>query len=114
TVAPQPAVSSYTLTPAATSICQGGVISLGVVTSGGIGIPTYTWTGPGITSGNTTSIPSFTYTTVATGSGNYSVILAYTGIGCNTTSPLATPLTYTVAPQPAITSYTITPSSAIF
>lgn len=111
TVAPQPSVSSYTLTPTMQHICQGGVVDLGVVSSGGSGTPTYTWTGPGITTLNTTSTPSISYSTNTTGNGNYNVTLAYTGAGCNTTAPFATTLTYTVAPQPSVTSYTLTPVS---
>lgn len=87
------------------------MINLGVVSAGGSGTPLYTWTGPGITTLNTTAVPSITYTTNATGNGNYNVTLGYSGIGCNTTAPFATTLTYTVAPQPSISSYTLTPTS---
>lgn len=111
TVGLQPAVTSYTLTPSSQNICQGGIVNFGVISSGGSGAPTYTWTGPGITTLNTTAVPSVSYTTNTTGVGSYSVTLAYSGVGCNTTPPLVTLLAYTVAPQPSITSYTLTPSS---
>ena len=113
TIAAQPAVSSLTLAPAGTNICSGATISLTGVTTGGVGTPSYTWTGPGIasTTGSSLTSPTLTPTVVANTAGAYSMTVSYNGANCVTSAPRATASVYTVSPQPNLTGISLLPAN---
>ena len=98
----QPQLTSLT-SSATNPFCGGGTMTLTATSIGGGGTPTYTWSGPAITS-NTSSASTSSFTTTATGAtGAYSVTLNYANTGCVATSTVSA-TTYTVTPQPAVTS----------
>lgn len=108
TVAAQPSVSSLT-TSSSNPFCSGAVINLSVTPSGGVGTPTYIWTGPGIpspTSGGTSTVIGFATSGLPT-SGAYSVTLSYSGNGCVTSAPATTSI-YTMTAQPSVSGLTST------
>ena len=81
TVAAQPSVTA--VTPSATNICSGGTVSFTATTAGGLGTPTYTWSGPDITTTTGSSATSPTFSPTLTGTNTYSLGLHYSGVGCN-------------------------------
>ncbi len=102
---------SVTVTAANTAICTGGTETLTASTSGGVGTPVYTWSGPGITTftGSTATPAAFTPTVAVSATRAYSVSVAYSGSGC--TAVMATSAPVTVATQPLVT---VTPSATSF
>ena len=111
-IAAQPAISSVTVSPSSTGICNGGTISLTGATTGGVGTPTYTWSGPGIvaTTGSSATSPTLSPTVVALATGAYSAIVSYSGANCVTSAVRATASSYTVAPQPNVTGLSLLPA----
>ena len=101
TVDGQPTLSGLS-SSASNPFCGGGTMTLNVTPAGGAGTPTYTWSGPGIstTTSSTNSAPFTTATGAATGA--YSVSLAYSASGCVTTSTVSA--SYTLDNQPTITA----------
>ena len=111
TIAAQPSVSSLTLAPSGTLICSGASITLTGVTAGGVGTPTYTWTGPGISSTTGSSLTSPVLNPTATATGAYSMIVSYDGANCVTSSPRATASVYTISPQAVVTGLSLLPAN---
>ena len=107
TVAPQAAVTSVTSSPTNTTICSGGVLTLAATTTGGAGVATYTWGGPGISTVVSLSdpSPSLTASVATTTTGAYSVSISYSGTGCSSAAGVSA-ATYTVYPQPIAISGT--------
>ena len=99
----QPSVSAL-ISNATNPLCLGGVMTLTATAAGGAGAPTYTWSGPDVTTvtGSSNVSPSLTTSGSAT-SGTYSVTLAYAGTGCVTT-PVFESATYTITAQPSVTA----------
>jgi Glycine rich protein/GEVED domain/Secretion system C-terminal sorting domain len=101
-----PTISTPTVTvtaPSFTNICSGTAVTLNAATTGGSGTPTYTWSGPGVTSFTTaTASASFTPTVSTSTTGAYSVTVSYSGVGCTTVS--GTSPSFTIAPQPSVTA----------
>ncbi len=104
-VSPVPSIS---MTSSATSMCVGSAMTLTASSSGGVGTPTYTWSGPGITTttGSTPTPAAFYPSVVSTTIGAYSVSVSYAASGCTTATASST--TDTIAPQPVVT---VTPSA---
>ena len=100
TITAQPATSALSSSES-NPFCSGAVMTLTVNATGGAGNPTYTWTGPGIssTTGSASVSPSFT-TSGTPASGAYSVTLSYDGTGCIASSTASG--TYNMNTQPSI------------
>ena len=97
-VAAQPAVTS--VTPSAPAICYGSSVTLASVNTGGIGTPSYTWSGPAITTTTSAGGTSPVFTPTVIGTSAYSITIGYTGTGCNNAVGSAN---VTLNPVPSIT-----------
>ena len=105
-------IQTSSVNATATSVCSGTTISLSVITAGGSGVATYTWSGPGLGAGvtNTSSTIPYSGTTVlspivASGSvsGQYSFAITYSGVGCTSVTPtVASATVFTVTAQPTL------------
>ena len=105
TVNPQP---SATVTPSSLYLCTGSVENLTSSVTGGVGTPTYTWSGPGIT-GTTATGATATYSLAPSAStGSYSLAVSYSvSTGCVTAA--ATTASVNITAPGSVTS--LTPSS---
>lgn len=96
TVATQPVVS---ITPSAFNLCEGDSLLLtGSTLSGGVGTPTYSWSGPSLSTTTTSSAIYPRYVpTVSTGF--YSLTVTYSGTGCNPTNDTTSTVTVNAFPS---------------
>jgi len=102
TVSLQP---SATISASATSICTGGSETLTAAPTGGAGVASYIWSGPGIstTTGATATPVAFTPTASVTTTGAYSLTLQYSGSGCNNATAVSGVVTVNLMPSVSLT-----------
>ncbi len=98
----QPSVSGVT-SSSSNPFCGGASITLTATEAGGAGVPTYTWSGPGITTTTGSSnISPLLPTTTGTATGTYNVSVNFPGTGCIAAGPIATAAVYTLTAQPSL------------
>ena len=101
----QPAITGLS-SSSSNPFCGGASITLTAGETGGAGTPTYTWSGPGITTTTGSSnISPLLPTTTGTATGTYNVSVNFTGTGCNVAGPFASTV-YTLTAQPSLTGIT--------